>query len=49
MKTKKDECDKFTSLLGRLLKVPHSETKAKLDAEKLAKKRRKASKRLPQK
>jgi len=38
------EYDNFNSLLGRLLKVPHSEIKAKLDAERRAKTRRKARK-----
>lgn len=33
------EFDKFTNLLDRLLSVPHSEIKAKLDAEKKEKKR----------
>jgi hypothetical protein len=41
MKTK-SEYDRFESLLGRLLKVPHSEIKAKLDAEKKARKRKKS-------
>jgi hypothetical protein len=31
--------DKFTSFVRRLVAVPHSEIKAKLDAEKIAKKR----------
>jgi hypothetical protein len=30
----------FVGLLGRLLKVPHAEIKAKLDAEKKTKKRK---------
>ena len=30
--------DKFTEFMRRLVAVPHSEIKAKLDAEKLAKK-----------
>ena len=33
---------KFDRLLRDLVKVPHSEIKAKLDAEKAAKKRKKA-------
>lgn len=43
MKTK-SEYDKFTDLMKRLIKVPHSEIKAKLDAEARAKKRKKARK-----
>ncbi len=43
MKTK-TEYDKFSDLAGGLLKVPHSQLKAKLDAEKRAKKRRKSKK-----
>lgn len=38
------EYDRFESLTRELLKVPHSEIKAKLDAEKRAKKRRKPKK-----
>lgn len=41
MKTK-TEYDRFESLVSGLLKVPHSEIKAKLDAEKQAKKRKKS-------
>ena len=33
--------DKFTDFMRRLVAVPHSEIKAKLDAEKQAKQRRK--------
>jgi len=40
MKTK-TEYGKFSDLMGKLIKVPHSEIKAKLDAEKQAKKRKK--------
>ena len=40
MKTK-TEYDKFSDLMGKLIKVPHSAVKAKLDAEKRAKKRKK--------
>jgi hypothetical protein len=40
MKTK-TEYDKFSDLMGKLIKVPHSEIKAKLDAEKRTKKRKK--------
>lgn len=38
----KNEYDRFADLMGKLIKVPHSEIKAKLDAEKKAKKRKKA-------
>jgi hypothetical protein len=38
------EYNKFADLMGRLIKVPHSEVKAKLDAEKAAKRRKKAKK-----
>lgn len=41
MKTR-TEYDKFTDLVDGLLKVPHSEIKTKLDAEKQAKKRKKS-------
>jgi hypothetical protein len=34
---------KFTNFMRRLVAVPHSEIKAKLDAEKRAKARKKAS------
>ena len=43
-KAKKTELERFTGLVDQLLAVPHSEMKAKLDAEKLAKKRKKARK-----
>jgi hypothetical protein len=33
--------DKFTNFMRRLVAVPHSEIKAKLDAEKLAKQQQK--------
>lgn len=36
---------KFTNFMRQLVSVPHSEIKAKLDAEKRAKKRKKASSR----
>jgi hypothetical protein len=39
MKTK-TEFENFTEMMGKLVKVPHSEIKAKLDAEKKAKKRK---------
>lgn len=38
------EYDRFESLTRELLKVPHSEIKKKLDAEKRAKNRKKAKK-----
>ena len=37
---KSNEYDNFAALLGKVVKVPHSEIKAKLDAEKAAKKRK---------
>jgi len=40
----KDEFKNFDRTMRRLLKVPHSELKAKLDAEKAAKKRKKSRK-----
>jgi hypothetical protein len=36
--------DAFTSFMRRLMAVPHSEIKAKLDAEKRAKERKRTSK-----
>jgi hypothetical protein len=44
MTKKTSEYDNFTDLVDRILRVPHSEIKAKLDAEKRAKKRKKAKK-----
>lgn len=41
---RKNEFERFANLVARVLKVPHSELKAKLDAEKKAKKRKKARK-----
>jgi hypothetical protein len=38
----KSEYDRFEGLVRGVLNVPHSEIKAKLDAEKAAKKRKKA-------
>jgi hypothetical protein len=38
------ESKKFTDLVDKLMRVPHSEIKAKLDKEKAAKKRKKAKK-----
>jgi hypothetical protein len=40
----KTEYDNFTDFVDKILKVPHGEIKAKLDAEKRAKKRKKAKK-----
>jgi hypothetical protein len=40
--TKKSEYGNFSDLAGKLLSVPHSEVKTKLDAEKRAKKRKKS-------
>jgi hypothetical protein len=40
MKPKTSEKDAFTYLMGKLLKVPHSELKSKLDEEKKKKKRK---------
>jgi hypothetical protein len=37
------EFGKFTDFMKRLMAVPHSEIKAKLEAEKRAKKRKRAS------
>lgn len=41
MKTS-DEYDRFAALAKRLVAVPHREIKAKLDAEKKAKKQKKS-------
>jgi len=38
----KTEYQKFAALASKLLSVPHSEIKAKLDAERAAKKRKKS-------
>jgi hypothetical protein len=43
-KSQTGDFDKFTNFMQRLVAVPHSEIKAKLDAEKLAKKRKRTSK-----
>jgi hypothetical protein len=41
MKTKTtEEYDKFAELMRQIIKVPHSEIQAKLDAEKKAKERK---------
>jgi hypothetical protein len=37
---RKTEFDKFDALMQKLIKVPHSTIKAKLDAEKQGKKRK---------
>ena len=37
---KKTEYDRFSDVVDQVLKVPHSEIKAKLDEEKKAKKRK---------
>jgi hypothetical protein len=47
MKKKPSEYEKFTNFMKRLVAVPHSEIKAKLDAEKEAKKRKRAPKTSP--
>ena len=44
MNKKNSEYDKFADLMAKLIKVPHSEIRAKLDAEKRAKKRKKVRK-----
>jgi hypothetical protein len=41
---RESEYDNFDRTMRGLMKVPHSEIKAKLDAEKAAKKRKKAKK-----
>jgi hypothetical protein len=43
-KNQTGDFDKFTNFMQRLVAVPHSEIKAKLDAEKRAKKRKRTSK-----
>jgi hypothetical protein len=40
MQPKNTEYDKFTGLMSKLLEVPHSELKSKLDEEKKRKKRK---------
>jgi hypothetical protein len=42
MTKKNTEYAAFSDLAGKLLSVPHAEVKAKLDAEKRAKKRKKS-------
>jgi hypothetical protein len=41
------EFERFTSFMKRLVAVPHSEIKAKLDAEKRGKQRKKRAKTSP--
>ncbi len=41
---KRSEYDAFSDLLGKLSRVPHDEVKAKLEAEKKAKRPRKIKK-----
>ncbi len=43
-KNESGDFDKFSSFMRRLVAVPHSEIKAKLDAEKAAKKRKRTPK-----
>ena len=42
MKKKQNEYENFANLARQIISVPHSEVKAKLDAEKQAKKRKKS-------
>lgn len=42
MKKPRSEFEKFQRVMGDILKVPHSEIRAQLDAEKAEKKRKKA-------
>ena len=42
MTTEKSEYDHFDETMAQLIRVPHSEIKAELDAEKAKKKKRKA-------
>jgi hypothetical protein len=43
-KNEPGEFDRFTDFMRRLVAVPHSEIKAKLDAEKLIKEQKRTSK-----
>jgi hypothetical protein len=43
-KNESGDFDRFTSFMQRLVAVPHAEIKAKLDAEKSAKKRKRTPK-----
>jgi hypothetical protein len=40
MAKRETEFDRFDRVMGKLLSVPHAEVKAKLEAEKAAKKRK---------
>jgi len=42
--SKNPEFDRFTDTMRKLVRVPHSEVKAQLDAEKEAKKRKRTRK-----
>jgi hypothetical protein len=44
VKNEPGEFDRFTDFMRRLVAVPHSEIKAKLDAEKLIKEQKRTSK-----
>ncbi len=44
MKTQSREFENFDNTMRQLMKVPHTEIKAALDAEKAAKKKRKTKK-----
>jgi len=44
MSNRTSEYDKFESLAGKLMKVPHREVQTKLNAEKRTKERKKAKK-----
>jgi hypothetical protein len=44
MKKKSKEYETFTGMVDALLKVPHEEVRAKLEAEKAAKRRKKSRK-----
>jgi hypothetical protein len=43
-RNRSDEFERFDATMRQLLRVPHSEIKAKLDAEKTVKAKRKAKK-----
>jgi hypothetical protein len=44
MREQKTEFEKFDTTMRKLIAVPHSEIKSKIDAEKAAKKKRKVKK-----
>jgi hypothetical protein len=46
MRKTSEEYDRFSNLMGKLIKVPHSEIKAKLDAEKKARERKRKARKL---